>query len=160
MPEPTIRRFRREAAALAQLTWPMIITNLSYLGMRFTDTVFAGQLSPEDLAGISVGGDLWMPVTLFIMGILIAVSPTISHEYGAGRTGAIGSTVRQAMWLAVLVSIPGCVLLAHGDVAMRLIGVDPAVIPRAAGYMRAIAWGLPAIALFYVLRFTSEAVSH
>ena len=56
MAESTARRFRREAAALARLTWPMVITNLAYLGMRFTDTVFAGRLSPEDLAGVSVGG--------------------------------------------------------------------------------------------------------
>ncbi|HEX7046329.1 MAG TPA: MATE family efflux transporter [Gammaproteobacteria bacterium] len=160
MPESKIRRFRREAVALAELTWPMIIINLSYLGMRFTDTVFAGRLSPEDLAGVSVGGDVWMPITLFIMGILIAVSPTIAHEYGAGRTDAIASTVRQALWLAVIVSLPGCVLLAHADVLMRLIGVTPDVIPLAAGYADAIAWGLPAIAMFYALRFTGEAVSH
>lgn len=119
MVESTIIRFRREAVALAQLTWPMIITNLSYLGMRFTDTVFAGQLSPEDLAGVSVGGDLWVPVILFIMGTLLAVSPTVSHAYGAGRMEAIGSTLRQALWLALFCSLPGWALLAHGDVLDR-----------------------------------------
>lgn len=160
MPQSTIQRFSTEAAALAQLTWPLVIINLSHLGMRFTDTVFAGRLSATDLAAVSVGGDLWVPVILFIMGILMAVSPTISHEYGAGQTTGIGSTVRQAMWLAVVVAIPGWVLLAHGDVFMRIIGVDAAVIPRAAGYLDAIAWGIPAIAMFNVLRFTSEAVSH
>lgn len=155
-----LRRFAGEAGALFRLTWPMIIVNLSYLGMRFTDTVFAGRLSPADLAGVSVGGDLWVPVILFIMGILLAVSPTISHEYGAGRTDEIGSTVRQALWLALIASLPGWALLAHGDTVMRAIGVDEAVIPLAAGYLDAIAWGLPAIGMFYVLRFTSEAVSH
>ncbi len=160
MSESKMNRFREEAAALARLTWPMIITNLAFLGMRFTDTVFAGHLSPEDLAGVSVGGDVWVPVMLFIMGLLLAVSPTISHEFGAGRTAAIGSTVRQAMWLAVFAAAPGWALLAHGDILMRAIGVEPDVIPLAAGYLDAIGWGLPAIALFYVLRFTSEAVSH
>ncbi len=160
MTETSASRFRREAAALARLTWPMVITNLSYLGMRFTDTVFAGRLSPADLAGVSVGGDLWTPVILFIMGILLAVSPTVSHAYGANRTAAIGSTVRQALWLALFASVPGWALLAHGDILLARIGVEPAVIPVAAGYLDAIGWGLPAIAMFYVLRFTSEAVSH
>jgi len=159
MTDSTMRRFRRETVALVQLTWPMVITNLSYLGMRFTDTVFAGRLSPEDLAGVSVGGDLWVPVILFIMGILLAVSPTVSHAYGADRLVDIGATVRQALWLALLASLPGWMLLAHGDVLMRAIGVQPDVIPLAAGYLDAIAWGLPAIAMFYVLRFASEAVS-
>lgn len=160
MPEKAISHFRRETAALVRLAWPMIVINLSFLGMRVTDTIFAGHLSREDLAGVSVGGDMWVPVMLFIMGILLSVSPTISQEYGAGRTTDVGSTVRQAMWLAVMASLPGWVLLAHGDILMRAIGVQPEVIPLAAGYLDAIAWGLPAIALFYVLRFTSEAVSH
>lgn len=156
----TMIRFREEAAALAQLTWPMVITNLSYLGMRFTDTVFAGRLSATDLAAVSVGGDLWVPVILFIMGTLLAVSPTVSHAYGSNKLDAIGSTVRQALWLALIASVPGWFLLANGDVVMRMVGVDPAVIPLASGYLDAIAWGLPSIAMFYVLRFTSEAVSH
>ncbi|HEX6928191.1 MAG TPA: MATE family efflux transporter, partial [Gammaproteobacteria bacterium] len=160
MTDSTVIRFRKEAAALVRLAWPMIITNLSFLGMRVTDTMFAGHLSREDLAGVSVGGDMWVPVMLFIMGILLAVSPTISQEYGAGKTAAIGSTVRQALWLAVFAALPGWVLLAHGDLAMRLIGVPAEVIPLAAGYLDAIGWGLPAIALFYALRFSSEAVSH
>lgn len=153
-------RFRREITALFRLTWPMVIVNLSYLGMRFTDTVFAGRLSREDLAAVSVGGDLWMPIMLLIMGIMLAVSPTVSQQHGAGGKTAIGHTVRQAMWLALLMSIPGWVLLSWGDVVMHAIGIDPVIIPKAAGYLDAIAWGLPAIALFYVLRFTSEAVSH
>lgn len=153
-------RFRHEISALFRLTWPMVIVNLSYLGMRFTDTVFAGRLSREDLAAVSVGGDLWMPVMLLIMGVLLAVSPTVSHQYGAGGKSVVGHTVRQAMWLAIFTSVPGWVLLSYGDVFMHTIGIDTAIIPKASGYLDAIAWGLPAIALFYVLRFTSEAVSH
>lgn len=160
MPQSRIKRFRAEAGALALLTWPMVITNLSYLGMRFTDTVFAGRLSAADLAAVSVGGDLWVPVILFIMGILLAVSPTVSHAYGANRLEDIASTVRQALWLALITSIPGWFLLTQGDVVMHWVGVDAALIPLASGYLDAIAWGLPAIAMFYVLRFTSEAVSH
>lgn len=155
----TAQRFRREAAALARLTWPMVITNLAYLGMRFTDTVFAGRLSPEDLAGVSVGGDLWVPVIIFIMGMLLAVSPTVAHEYGANRVHAVGDVVRQALWLGAFASIPAWALLAHGDVFLRAMGVAPAIIPRAAGYLDAIGWGLPAIAMFYALRFACEGVA-
>lgn len=159
MVQSTALRFRREAAALARLTWPMVITNLAYLGMRFTDTVFAGRLSPEDLAGVSVGGDLWVPVIIFIMGVLLAVSPTVAHEYGANRVRSVGDVVRQALWLGALASIPAWALLAHGDVILRVMGVAPAIIPRAAGYLDAIAWGLPAVAMFYALRFACEAVA-
>lgn len=155
-----LERFRQEAAALARLSWPMVVTNLSYLSMRFTDTVFAGRLSAADLAGVSVGGDLWVPVFLFIMGVLLAVSPTVAHHYGAGNQQAIGHTVRQAFWLALLFSLPGIWVLAQGEIILTAIGVDPAIIPLAAGYLDAVLWGLPALALYYVLRLASEAISH
>lgn len=149
-----------ESMRLLALAWPMVVTNVAYLGMRFTDTVFAGRLSAVDLAGVSVGGDLWVPVFLFIMGVLLAVSPTVAHQFGAGETGRIGHTVRQAAWLALLFTLPGIVILVKGEALLHFIGVAPEIIPLAGGYLDAIVWGLPAIALYYVLRLASEAISH
>ena len=160
MTESLLRRILRELAALAQLAWPMVVVNLSYIGMRFTDTVFAGQLSPEDLGAVSVGGDLWMPVTLFNMGVLMAVSPLAAHAFGAGDRLLVASIVRQAAWVALAGSLLGILVLAQAGTVMTAIGVAPELIPKAAGYARGISWGLPAIMLFYVLRFASEAVSY
>lgn len=159
MTESLPRRAARELAALAQLAWPLVIVNLSYIGMRFTDTVFAGQLSPEDLGAVSVGGDLWMPVTLFIMGVLMAVSPLAAHAFGAGDRPLVASIVRQSAWIALVGSAAGILVLSQAESLMTAIGVAPELIPKASGYAAAISWGLPAIMLFYVLRFASEAVS-
>lgn len=138
----------------------MILTNLSYLGMRFTDTVFAGQLGAGDLAGVSVGSDIWVAIFLFIMGLMLAVSPVVSHQYGAGENHRIGTTSRQAVWMALFASVPAVLLLINGEALLNLIGVDPRVIPKAGGYMDAVAWGLPAVSVYYVYRMTTEAVSH
>lgn len=156
----TMHRFRRETASLVRLSLPMVLTNVAYLGMRFTDTVFAGRLSPEDLAGVSVGGDMWTPVFMLILGVLIALSPTVAHQHGAGERERIGHTVRQALWLALFISLPGVFLLRQGPWLMQAIGVTPAVIPLAARYMDALSWGVPAVAMYFVLRFASEAISH
>jgi MATE family multidrug resistance protein len=158
-PPSLFARARREAVVLVMLSLPMIITNVAYLGMRFVDTVFAGRLGSAELAGISVGGDLWVPVMLLAMGVLIAVSPTISHQFGAGDRDGVAHTARQGLWLGLMVGIPGALVLTQGGGIMRAIGVDPEVIPLADGYLKAIAWGFPSIALFYALRFVCEAVS-
>lgn len=152
-------RARREAVALVALSLPMIVTNVAYLGMRFVDTVFAGRLGSADLAGISVGGDLWVPVMLLAMGVLIAVSPTVSHQFGAGDDAGVAHSARQGLWLGLMVGIPGALLLTQGRPVMEIIGVDPEVIPLADGYLKAISWGFPSIALFYALRYVCEAVS-
>src|SRR5690606_42023230 len=48
----------------------------------------------------------------------------------------------------------------HGGTVMTALGVALELIAKAAGYARGISWGLPAVMLFYVLRFASEAVSY
>ncbi|MDX1454793.1 MAG: MATE family efflux transporter [Gammaproteobacteria bacterium] len=149
-----------ETRRLLALSWPMIVTNLAWLGMRFTDTVFAGRISSADLAGISVGGDIWIAVFLFLLGLLLAVSPTVAHQVGAGETTRVGHSVRQSAWLAILFTLPAMLIMISGEPLMRFIGVDPEVIPIAGGYLDAIVLGLPAMALYTVLRHTTEAVSH
>ncbi len=138
----------------------MIYHNLVYLGMRFVDVVMAGQLGPQDLAAVSVGGDFWVPVSLMIIGILLSVPPTVSQLFGAGRHAEIGHYVRQAAWLALGAALLGLLVMLNTATLMHWIGIKPEIIPKAAGYARAIAWGLPALSLYLLLRYTSEAVSH
>lgn len=151
---------RREARALILLGAPMVAHNLAHMGMQFTDTVMAGRLSAVDLAAVAVGGAIFTPIFVFIFGLLMAVSPTVAHLFGAGRYVRIGHYLRQAGWLALLAALLGVLGLYHGGALLRLAGIAPDVVPLAEGYMRAIAWGLPAACLYHVLRFTSEGVSH
>jgi Na+-driven multidrug efflux pump len=39
------------------------------------------------------------------MGVLLALTPVVSHHYGAGRYTEIGADVRQCAWLALGLSL-------------------------------------------------------
>ena len=41
---------------------------------------------------------------------------------------------------------------------LHWMDVDPPAIPLTLGYLRGVAWGLPAIAVFFVLRHFSEGL--
>src|SRR5213082_2874023 len=109
IPDPTIasrpRRIGQEALALLALGGPIIAAQLAQVSMSFVDTVMAGRLSAQDLAAVAVGVSLWMPVSVFGMGVLMSVSPTVAHGYGAGRHGEIGEQVRQGLWLGLAVGL-------------------------------------------------------
>lgn len=153
-------RLRAEAAAILALGAPLVAHNISHMGMQFADTVMAGRLGPVDLAAVAVGGSLWMPVFIFILGLLMALSPTVAQLFGANRQAEIGHYTRQGFWLALFAAAAGMLLLRNTAPLLAAIGIDPAVVPVADGYLKAIAWGLPATCLYHVLRFTSEGVSH
>ncbi|HET6725422.1 MAG TPA: MATE family efflux transporter [Gammaproteobacteria bacterium] len=156
----TTRPLRTELRALLALAAPLIIQNVANEGMQFTDTLMAGRLSTTTLAGVAVGGTIWVPVMLFAMGLLMALSPTVAHLHGAGNEEAVGAEVRQCLWLSQAIGWLGFVVLREAGPAFVWLGVAAPVVPAAQAYLNGIAWGLPGICLFFVLRFTSEGIGH
>lgn len=160
MPKPELKAIVNEARALIVLGTPLVIHNLANMGMQFTDTVMAGQLSAVALAAVAVGGAIYTPLFLLIVGLLLSISPTTAQLFGAGRYSEIGHYTRQGFWLALMAAVIGLLIMRNAAPLLRVIGISSDVLPVAADYLRAIAWGLPATAFYHVLRFTSEGISH
>jgi MATE family multidrug resistance protein len=156
---PLSQRLRREAQALLALGGPIVAAQLAQISMGFVDTVMAGHLGARDLAAVAVGSSLWMTLFVFGMGVLLSVSPTVAHSYGAGRIGDIGGHVRQGLWLSQLVALWTFVAVRLSVPLLGWLDVDPQIVPTAVGFLSAISCGAPAICAFTVLRGFSEAVS-
>jgi len=126
--------------------------------MNFVDTLMAGRLPQKEiaLAGISTGGALWSAVLMFVLGLLMAVQPVVAQLDGAADRAQAGAVVRQGLWIALVVAVPYVLLLLNGEYMLHWIGVDASIIPTAAVYLHALAWGAPAICLVLLLRFFSE----
>ena len=137
---------------------PIIVHNLALVGMGLTDAVMSGLLGAKTLAGVAVGSSVWAPVFLFSLGVIMAQSPTTAHLYGEGKLAHIGRYARQMAWLSVVIGVLGLLLLRNATPFMQAIHIEPEIVPVAAGYLKAIAWGMPGICLYQVLRFTSEGI--
>lgn len=150
--------FADHLRALLMLAGPLMANNLAIAGMGFADTVMAGRLGTADLAAVAVGAGVWMTVFLSGLGVLMAMSPTAAHAYGAGREGEVGSYLRQCLWLSQALAAINMTLLWHSESLLAAVGVDPAIVPLTAGYLRAISLGLPAMYAYLAMRFMSEGV--
>ena len=137
---------------------PIIVHNLALVGLGLTDAVMSGLLGAKTLAGVAVGSSVWAPVFLFSLGVIMAQSPTTAHLYGEGKLTHIGRYARQMAWLSVVIGVLGLLLLRNGTPFMQAIHIEPEIVPVADGYLKAIAWGMPGICLYQVLRFTSEGM--
>ncbi|HEV2212394.1 MAG TPA: MATE family efflux transporter, partial [Gammaproteobacteria bacterium] len=115
-------------------------------------------LGAKTLAGVAVGSSVWAPVFLFSLGVIMAQSPTTAHLYGEGKLAHIGRYARQMAWLSVAIGVLGLLLLRSAVPFMQAIHIEPEIVPVADGYLKAIAWGMPGICLYQVLRFTSEGM--
>lgn len=151
-------RVGTEVRSLLQLATPIIIAQLATTAMGFVDAVMAGRVGPRDLAAVALGNSIWVPVFLLMTGILLATTPKVAQRFGAGQHAEIGPLVRQALWLAGVVGLGGCGLLLSAEPVLHLMKVDPELIAPCMGYLQGIAFGLPAVALYYVLRCSSDGL--
>ena len=142
-----------------RLAGPIVVGMVVQVGMGFTDSVMAGRLSASDLAASAVGSSIWVPATLFLSGVLMAVNPIVAQYLGAGRKHEIGITLRQAMWLGQILAWMFFFLVRSAEPVLVLMGIEEAIIPLTMGYLNAYSWGIPALAAFYAFRYLNEGLT-
>ena len=94
--------FATETRALFTIAWPMIIAQLAQMGTGVVDTVMAGHYSAVDLAAIAIGYNIWLPLFLLFIGMMLGATVIIAQDYGAGRVKRIRESLPQALWLALI----------------------------------------------------------
>ena len=63
---------RFEARTILKLSGPIVLAQLTQTLMYFVDTVMAGRVSATDLAAVAVGASVWVPLFLFMAGVLMS----------------------------------------------------------------------------------------
>jgi MATE family multidrug resistance protein len=148
-----------ELRATLRLAGPVIAAQLAQISMGFVDTVMVGRLGPEALAGIALGNSVFFTLLIISGGVVQAVGPMVSQAVGADDRTTIARSVRQGLWLGVLLTIPAALLLWNAGALLRLVGQEPATADRAAGYLQAILWGFLPACWFTALRSFVEGLA-
>ena len=151
---------RHEVRTLFHLMWPILITQVAQAGFGLIDTVMAGRMSPTDLAVVAVGVGLWLPVVLFMAGVMIATTPLVAEAKGAGQTHKIPWITQQALYLAIIMGLAGFAVLQLAPLSFNLLDVPAHLQPKASFFLHAIAFGMPAVTLYAALRGYTEALGH
>jgi MATE family multidrug resistance protein len=141
-----------EMRRLLQLGLPLVLGQMAQTGVSFADTVMVGRLGSASLAGVALGGTVFMFLFILCAGVLYSVAPTVSQALGAGRPERAVSAARQGIWLALGLSVPVIVLLNLMDPVFTLMGQDAGTTAIAVDYLNIICWGFPAMLLTVALR--------
>lgn len=150
--------FRHEFRAQMLLLGPILLSQLSQAAFGFVDAVMAGRVSPLDLAAVALGASIWLPLMLLVCGVLMATTPLVASAWGRRDTAAVPVTVHQALWLAIIISILGMILLHHVSPVFGWLDTPGHLRDLTRRYLEAISWGLPAMAFFTVLRNYCESM--
>jgi len=146
--------WRQEIRATVALAWPMVLTNLGQTAMTATDVMMMGRLGPDTLAAGALGSNLYFMMLIFGLGLMLATSPMMATELGRHRHSVrdLRRTVRQGLWLAILVSIPMWVFLWQGEKVLLAMGQKPELAHKAGIYLRWLQWAVLPSYFYIVLR--------
>ncbi len=152
-------RLARELKDTLRLALPLVFGQLSAVGMNVIDALLAGHLDAHTLGAVAVGTSVWSLAIVTAIGVMMALPPSIAQLNGAGRREAIGPLFRQALWLAFVLGTALCLAVRFGGAALvAAIGVDPLLVPDVTGFLHAIAYGAPALTVFFALRGLGEGM--
>ena len=149
-----------EARALFQLSLPLAGAQLAQMGTSVADAVMAGRYGSQDLAGVALAGAMMWPITLIVIGILQAVTPSVAQYHGARAYRDIGEVIRQGLYVAITGGIVAALLLSAVQPIFQWMQIDPGASDIAVSYLRATSWGIPALMAFYCLRFLADGMSY
>ncbi|MBQ1614822.1 MAG: MATE family efflux transporter [Selenomonas sp.] len=145
--------YKAKARQFFVVLLPIFITQLSLMATGFFNTVMAGHISQEDLAGVAVGVNLFMPFFGSFLGIISGLTPTISQLYGASKQEKIGFIVKQGFYWALALGV-GFVALGWLAVPqlLPLLNLEPKVAYITSHYLMALSIGIIPIFISAVLR--------
>jgi MATE family multidrug resistance protein len=149
MSTETLEWEQRPARQLVKLSWPILISMISYSTMTLVDTLLVSGLGAAQLAGVGLGGTAAFTLLCFSFGLLRGAKTLVAQAIGAGRKDEVGATLGAALVAAAGLSV---VTVAAGqlvaELVARLAATDPAG-QAARTYLHLRNLGAPA-ALFYV----------
>src|SRR5690554_4019102 len=136
-----------------KILWPIMVTQISLALMNLVDTIMAGQVGTEDLAGVAIGTSLWSPVFTGMNGIILAVTPIVAHYLGKNENNKIHFTVTQAIYLAVITAV---LIISVGGIflspILNYMDLEPNVRHIALNYLIGLSIGIIPLFVSNVLR--------
>ncbi len=155
---PAAAGLPKEIRSTAVLAAPLVIGHLSTGLIGFVDSVIAGHHGTTTLAAVAVGTALfWLPM-MIPMGTLMALPASVSQLDGGGRRGEIAPLFRQALWLSAGLGLLLFAFLSAVVIALEPMGIAPEIRPGATDFLHGIRWGVPALTLYYCMRYLSDGL--
>jgi multidrug resistance protein, MATE family len=143
---------RRETPRLLAVAAPLAVAQLAQNSMGLVDTLMAGRLGADALAGIALGSVSAFFVTIVLAAMLFAIGPLVAQATGARRPADAVAALRQGLLWGVMLTPPAMGLLWLLPAALQRMGLDPAAVSLASGYLRAYAFGVLPLMAFTALR--------
>jgi putative MATE family efflux protein len=141
--------------AVFLLAVPMVLELVLESTFAVVDIYFVGKLGSSAVATVGLTETMLSLLYAIGMGLAMAVTAVVARRIGEGRRDEAAVTAMQAIWIALLVSVPFAVVgIVFAQDLLRLMGADAWTLEHGYPYMQ---WALGGNAVVMLL-FTINAI--
>ena len=141
--------------AVFLLAVPMVLELVLESTFAVVDIYFVGKLGSSAVATVGLTETMLFLLYAIGMGLSIAVTAVVARRIGEGKREEAEVTAVQALWLAVLASLPFAIVgIVFAQDILRLMGADEWTLTHGYPYMQ---WALGGNAVIMLL-FTINAI--
>jgi MATE family multidrug resistance protein len=156
----TTQSFKVTLLAILKQSWPVLISSWAGIAFGVLDTAMTGHASPVDLATMALSIAIYISVFVGLMGVMNALIPIQAQLFGAGDLKQVGQFWGQGVWVSLLLSALGALVMLFPDVWLSFSGeIAPEVRASVHHYLWALTLGLPAALMFRTIYGLANAVS-
>jgi Na+-driven multidrug efflux pump len=162
-PRSSRRRLWKELRETSRLAAPIAASELASDGLHVIAGMYAGHLGPAQL-GAAALATLFSNATgnALLAGVANSLDTLASQAVGARSWGLLGLHVHRGLALALAACVPISATWVLGGRVLAAAGgsLDPAVAALAGEYLQCLLLGLPAHAVWKVLKKELSALGH
>ena len=141
--------------AVFLLAVPMVLELVLESTFAVVDIYFVAKLGSSAIATVGLTETLLFLIYAIGMGLAMAVTAVVARRVGEGEREAAAVTAVQAIWIALIVSLPFAVIgIVFAQDLLRLMGADAWTLEHGYPYMQ---WALGSNAVIMLL-FTINAI--
>lgn len=144
---------REQTSIFIKLLIPVLIYQMISYSSGMIGTFMAGHYSATDLAGLSMGVNIWNPIISIINTLVVALIPIVSQLIGRGEEQDIPTKVRQFFYIAIIIGLIISIgLYISSGLVVEKLGLREDIASITSDFLKYQSFGLLPIVLYVVLR--------
>jgi MATE family multidrug resistance protein len=149
---PTPIRWRDELKGTLILAGPIVINQVGHMSMGMVDTLVAGRISTDALAGLGLAANFFWTFTNVCMGCLLALDTYFSQSVGARDERSLTRYLGQSGWSAIIMTLLSAAGVGLGTFLYISLADKSPIQQHFVDYIAIISWSLPSLFFYFVLQ--------
>jgi MATE family, multidrug efflux pump len=152
---------RTEMRPTLRLALPLVLAEIGWMTMGIVDTVMVGHLphSASAIGAVSISSSLFNVLAFFGGGLLMGLDTLVSQAFGAGQREDCHRSLVHGIYLSIVMTPILMAPVWFFSPLVQALHIDPEVASLAEPYMKALAYGIFPLLLYFAVRRCLQAMN-